>query len=110
MTRTLRASTSFLKDQGQYSGSENRLATMPRMYPELAPNQSLPVGVQRKPTPKLKASPPKSVYKAALLAQDKNPTHGNRSLYSMQIKVASFYTALENSTDHIQKTQGSSCV
>lgn len=83
---------------------------MTRTYSELAPNQSLPIGVQRNPTPKLKATPWKSIYKATLLAQDKKPAPGTLSHQSMQIKVASFCTALENSMNPVQQTQGSSCV
>lgn len=70
------AMTWFLKDQEQHTGSGNWLATVPRMYSELEPYQSLAVQVQKKPTLQLKATPWKSIYRTALLAQDKNPAPG----------------------------------
>lgn len=105
ITGTLREITWFLKDQKQY-----RLAMMSRKYSELAANPLLPVVVKRNPTGRVKATPWQSIYKVTLLAQDKNPAPGTISLQSMQIKVASFCTALENSMDQIQQTQGPSCI
>lgn len=86
------------------------MAPVPRVYSELKPYQSLAEGLQRNPTLQLKAIPWKSLYRTALLAQDKNPILELLSLQCTQIKVASFWAAWENSMAQIQHTEGSSCV
>lgn len=79
ITETPEAMTWFLKYQEQHSGSENWMASVPRMYSGLEPYQLLAIVVQRNPTPQLKATPWKSIYRTALLAQDENPVPGLES-------------------------------